>query len=190
MCRESPFFPQNPVAKLNVLSISGITEFLLSQRMPLLAYLQVVTRNYHLAEDVFQETFVKALGHAAGFENQEHLGRWFRTTGRNRAIDLIRTREGRYVGLSQQALDALESEWAQQQQSQQDAQVRLSALKSCLEQLSDRNRTLLQMRYFENRSGADIAAFMQRKVESAYQAISRLNIKLIECVQQKLECDT
>jgi hypothetical protein len=43
-----------------------IAAVLLAERLPLTAYFASVTRDFHLAEDVFQEISVKAVGRAAG----------------------------------------------------------------------------------------------------------------------------
>ena len=73
-----------------------ITERVLQERLALTASSATVTRNYHLAEDVYQEIFVKAVALTDQFESTAHLTNWFRVSARNRAIDIIRTREGRY----------------------------------------------------------------------------------------------
>ena len=43
------------------------------------------------------------------------------------------------------------------------------------------------MRYLEGQSGEAIAEFLGGKVESAYQAITRIHKALRECVQQQLK---
>lgn len=164
-----------------------VTEHLLKERRSLTAYVYSITRNYHLAEDVYQEICVKAIGHAQGFKSKAHLLNWFKVCSRNRAIDIIRTREGRYVGLSEQACEVLEQQWDAEPSAATEEQ--LSALAKCLEKLTPRSQEIVRLRYFEGKAAREIAEFMGRKIESAYQAIARIHKSLGDCVRQHLEAD-
>ncbi|QDV62833.1 MULTISPECIES: sigma-70 family RNA polymerase sigma factor [Crateriforma] len=171
-----------------MLTTEEITEIVLRQRLPLTAHIATVTRNFHLAEDVYQEVCVKAIGQVGKLESPQHLMNWFRVASRNRAIDVIRTREGRYVGLSDEAMSILESEWTET--SLVPDNDRVDALSQCIESLSERSRQIVRMRYFENRSGKEIASFMDAKIASAYQAIARIHKALAECVRRRMEAET
>lgn len=163
-----------------------VTKHLLREQALLTAYAYSVTHNYHLAEDVFQDVCVKAVSRAEYFESLEHLSNWFRVSSRNHAITLIRSKEGRYVGLSADMLATLEGDWVKTIAS---ADHRSEALSGCLEQLPAKSRTIMSMRYLENRSGEEIADFMGTKVESAYQAITRIHKALRDCVTQRLRLE-
>lgn len=52
-----------------MLAPEHITATLLAERLPLTAFFACVTRDFHLAEDVFQEVCVKAEGRAETFES-------------------------------------------------------------------------------------------------------------------------
>ncbi|TWU19259.1 RNA polymerase sigma factor [Allorhodopirellula heiligendammensis] len=169
-----------------MLTQTQTTEYLLRQRLGLTSYIACVTRNYHLAEDVYQEICVKALSRDEVFETADHLISWFRVCARNRAIDVIRSREGRYVGLSVDALSALEREWDAMSQ-RHSSDDRREALAKCMQSLTPRSREIVKMRYFENRSCSEVAAFMGSKIESAYQAIARIHKSLGQCVRQQME---
>ena len=67
-----------------------ITATLLAERMPLTAFFASVTRDFHLAEDLFQEVCVKAVARADSFKTTAHLMNWARLAGKNRAIDILR----------------------------------------------------------------------------------------------------
>ena len=167
-----------------MLKSETIAAILLNQRLPLTAYLATVTRNHHLAEDVFQDTCVKAIGHQQGFESNAHLLNWARLTGRNRAIDLLRTRDGKYEGLSADVLEALSEVWP----NQRDGQIgdRQEVLKMCLKSLTSNNHEILRLRYLEGRSGTDVATILGRKLETVYQSLARIHKSLRQCVQKKL----
>jgi len=164
----------------------NIAAVLLSERLPLTAFFASVTRDFHLAEDVFQEVCVKALGRAGEFDTAAHVMNWARVVGKNRAIDLLRARDGRYVGLSGAILDALAAEWPEHHQSD-DLQ---EALGKCIEQVTPNNRELLRLRYFERRNCADVATLMGRKIETVYQALARLHKTLGECMRLQIQNET
>ena len=160
----------------------SIAATLLAQRMPLTAFFASVLRDFHLAEDVFQEICVKAVGRAEPFESAAHLMNWARLSGKNRAIDILRTRNGRYVGLSDQMLSLLADEWPEK--SSTDSME--EALGRCIEGVTANNRELLRLRYFERRNCAEVATIMGRKIETVYQALARLHKTLGECVRARL----
>ncbi|VTU02554.1 rna polymerase sigma-70 ecf- rhodopirellula baltica : RNA polymerase, sigma-24 subunit, ECF subfamily OS=Planctomyces brasiliensis (strain ATCC 49424 / DSM 5305 / JCM 21570 / NBRC 103401 / IFAM 1448) GN=Plabr_4236 PE=4 SV=1: Sigma70_r2: Sigma70_r4_2 [Gemmataceae bacterium] len=165
-----------------MLTVEEVTATLLAERLPLTAYLAAVARDFHLAEDVFQEVCVKAVGRPAEFETRAHLIRWARVVGKNRAVDVIRARDGRYEGLSDELLATLATDWPDQPFAPQLQ----DALAQCLARLTPNNRELLRLRYFERRTSAEVARLMGRKLESVYQALARVHKSLGDCVRSRL----
>jgi RNA polymerase sigma-70 factor, ECF subfamily len=163
-----------------------ITATLLAERLPLTAFFASVTRDFHLAEDVFQEVCVKAVARAETFETTAHLMNWTRLAGKNRAIDILRARNGRYVGLRDEMLVMLAQDWPDQSKS--DAMR--EALDHCIAQITPNNRELLRLRYFERRNCADVAAIMGRKIEAVYQALARLHRTLGDCIRARLQTES
>ena len=160
-----------------------IAAVLFSQRLPLTAYIATVTRDFHVSEDIFQEVCVKAVSRENEFETAEHLIHWARVVGRNRAIDVLRARNGRYSGLSDSLLATLADEWPRKSQTDGLAE----ALSACLERLTANNRELLRLRYFERRSCPDVAVIMGRKLETVYQALARVHKTLGDCMRSRLQ---
>jgi RNA polymerase sigma-70 factor (ECF subfamily) len=165
-----------------MLPTATITATLLAERMPLTAFFAAVARDFHVAEDIFQDVCVKALTRTTAFESTAHLLAWARLLGKNRAIDILRARDGRFVGLSDEVLALLATEWPDR--SQTDGLQ--EALGHCIEQITEHNRHLLRLRYFEQRSCGDVAAIMGRRVETVYQALARLHRTLGECLRGRL----
>lgn len=164
----------------------NVTAHLLAERLPLTAFFASVTRDFHLAEDVFQEVCVKAVARAETFETVAHLMNWARLTGRNRGIDILRVRDGRYVGLSDETLALLANEWPEK--SRTDAMQ--EALDLCITQITSNNRELLRLRYFERRNCSKVAAIMDRKLETVYQALARLHKALGDCIRARLQTES
>ena len=167
-----------------MLSPEEATVVLLRERLALTAYVATVARDYQLAEDVYQDVCVKAIVRREPFESSAHLLNWARTAGRNRAIDLLRARDGRYEGLSEDLLAALAAAWPE---APADGwRGRHEALARCMGELTPNNRQILQLRYFEGRSGRDVAELLGRKLETVYQALARIHKALGECIRLRL----
>jgi len=59
-----------------------------------------ITKDSHLAQDVLQETFVKAYKHMNYLEDKGRVGAWLSTIATRTAIDMIRKRKGTHEILS------------------------------------------------------------------------------------------
>ncbi|MEM9368805.1 MAG: sigma-70 family RNA polymerase sigma factor [Planctomycetota bacterium] len=167
-----------------MLTVEETTKFFVSARFSLISYIFSITRDYHAAEDIYQEVCVRAVGRSDTFESTVHLMNWLRRVARNRAIDVVRSRDGKYVGLGEEVLGSLADEWDHEPNDWR--QDRADALARCIQSLTPRSRQILRMQYFENRSSREIADFMKGKIESAYQAVARIHKSLRVCMQQHL----
>jgi RNA polymerase sigma-70 factor (ECF subfamily) len=129
---------------------------------------------------------VKAVSRSDRFETSAHLMNWARLTGKNRAIDILRARNGRYIGLSDEMLALLADEWPEKS----CAEAMQEALGQCITQITPNNRELLRLRYFERRNCPDVAAIMGRKIETVYQALARLHKALGDCIRARLQTES
>src|SRR5436190_15075855 len=124
-----------------------ITAALLRERLALTAYIATVTRDFHLAEDIYQDVCVKAVGKGDDFESPAHVLNWARVAGRHRAIDVLRTRDGKVIGLSEEMLAALDPVWPEGDAAQ--GSLSIEALRQCLDRLTPNNKEIVRLRYFE-----------------------------------------
>src|SRR5690349_4959675 len=146
-----------------MLAPEEITAALLRERLALTAFIASVTRDFHLAEDIFQDVCVKAIGKREDFESAQHVLNWARVAGRHRAIDVLRTRDGKVIGLSEEMLAALEPVWPSGEAAQGSRSV--EALRLCLDRLTPNNKEIVRLRYFEARPGQQVADALGRKLE-------------------------
>ncbi len=161
-----------------------IARILLQNRLDLTAYLRVIVRDAARAEDVFQETVVKALRCEEEFASEENLLRWARKVGRNRCIDHIR-REGREAKvLDERALDILEAQAGQSEPA--SAAERLRALEICLDKLTPRAREVLQLRFHEGLSGDEVASRCNTSLQAIYKMLGRSYSQLRACMTRRL----
>jgi len=85
--------------------VSALEELLDRYRNPLMGFIYSVIRDYHQAQDIFQETFIRVFREAHRFRTGAVFKTWLYTIAMNRCRDTIRSRKRRPT-------ISLESEWA------------------------------------------------------------------------------
>ncbi len=141
-----------------------------------------MTGNEHDAEDVVQETFIRAYRQLARFELRANFGTWIHRIAVNCALDQIkaRTRRGRGVDSRDPDDDVVES-----LASMEPAQDRLLAsrearlaVRSAMERLSPNERTAFVLRHFEGMSIEEIGSTLGTRVNATKNTIFRAVQKL------------
>jgi len=167
-----------------MLTKEQVAGHLLKEQILLTAFISSITRDYQSAEDVFQDVCVKAISLAETFTDFAHLMRWARMASRNKAIDFLRASRSDGLILSERLLDILQHEWPTH--DRKDNSVAMDALADCLKRLTENNRTIIRLRYFNGMSGIEVAEYMKRKAETIYQALARIHKQLGVCVRRKV----
>jgi RNA polymerase sigma-70 factor (ECF subfamily) len=166
------------------LSENEVVQTLLSHRARLLAYLWSIVRDSTLAEDLFQEVSLLALERRDELRDAAALPVWLRKTARFKALAALRNRGGRPTLLSDAALDQLDLAWAAQDESPHDDMK--AALTVCLESLSPAAQKIVALRYAQGMSGKSVAESIDRTAHSVYVALSRIHVRLRECIRKQL----
>jgi RNA polymerase sigma-70 factor (ECF subfamily) len=117
-----------------------------------------IVRNTAAAEDLVQETFLRVWNRAQSFDQQRgSLGPWILTVARNRAIDYLRSIDGRMSAGSLE-LDRLESPALFSDFEDNALSLdRTRRLKSAFEKLSPNQRMVIELAYFEGLSQTEMA---------------------------------
>lgn len=157
---------------------------LYARRPQLLAYLRVMVRDRHLAEDLFQELAVLVVQKAAEIAEPAALPAWARTAARFTALKVLRTQRRRPQVFGGDVLDVLEAEWSAIEAEQPEE--RIAALRDCVERLAPQSRRLLASRYDEGLSPEELAARIGKSANAVYVAFSRIHKALAACVRARL----
>ena len=165
------------------LSQEDVVRTLLAARTRISASAWMIARDAQAAEDIFQNLSVKALAGDSRFELEAQLVSWAHITARHEALNWVRSRKGRALSLDEAVLDLVCSEG--EAAAPKDG-ARIEALRGCLEKLPGGSREILDLRYSEERSCADIADLLGLGLEAVYQRISRLHRALKDCTERKL----
>jgi RNA polymerase sigma-70 factor (ECF subfamily) len=156
---------------------------LLAARTRIVAAAWLIVRDAHAAEDIFQTVTVKTLESGADFERDAALISWAFVSARHLALNWVRDQRQRAVVLHSDALDILDAEWAKEPSG--SCRDRVEALELCLGELPGDAR-LLELRYYDQKSCAEVGAALSLGLDVVYQRISRLHRALRQCVERRL----
>jgi RNA polymerase sigma-70 factor, ECF subfamily len=169
------------VYRVMALSQEDIVRALFTVRPRISASVWLVVRDTQTAEDIFQDTSIKALTRGGPFETVGQLLSWAQVTARHAAIDWLRRRRPEWITLEGDVLDLLES-----QATLLPEGARVDALRECLETVPPRSRQMLELRYFDGRSCDQVAETLGIKLSAVYQRLSRLHGALKECIERRM----
>jgi RNA polymerase sigma-70 factor (ECF subfamily) len=117
-----------------------------------------VVRDGAIAEDLVQETFLRVWNRVQAFDSEKGaLGPWLLAVARNRALDYLRSAGGRMrnqLELEESDHPALFTDLEKQILNSD----RVRRVKLALEQLSENQRSVIELAYFEGLSQTEIAA--------------------------------
>jgi RNA polymerase sigma-70 factor (ECF subfamily) len=122
-----------------------------------------MVRNSAAAEDLVQETFLRVWNRIPAF-NQERgaLGPWLLTVARNRAIDYLRSADGR-MSAGSLDLDRLEQPGQFRDFDERALSLdRARLIKDAFEKLTPNQKTVIELAYYEGLSQTEMAERMQQ----------------------------
>ncbi len=147
-----------------------------------------MTGNEFDAEDVVQETFLRAFKQLDSYESRSSFSTWLYRIAANYSLDLIRSRKrhaSRRVTESPDEEDILDSVKATdpgQDRIYYSAQVR-ERLDAALQLLSEQERTAFLLRHFEGQSIEQIGAVLDLGVSATKNSIFRAVRKIREALE-------
>jgi RNA polymerase sigma-70 factor (ECF subfamily) len=147
-----------------------------------------MTANEFDAEDVVQETFLRAYKQLDSYESRSSFSTWLYRIAANYSLDLIRSRKrhaSRRATESSEEEDVLENIKATdpgQDRIYYSTQVK-QRLEAALGLLSDQERTAFLLRHFEGKSIEEIGAILGLGVSATKNSIFRAVRKVREALE-------
>jgi RNA polymerase sigma-70 factor, ECF subfamily len=147
-----------------------------------------MTGNEFDAEDVVQETFLRAFKQLDSYESRSSFGTWLYRIAANYSLDLIRSRKrhaARHVAATAEQEDVLDSVTTTdpgQDRVYYSSQVKVH-LDAALQLLSDQERTAFQLRHFEGKSIEEIGAILDLGASATKNSIFRAVRKVREALE-------
>jgi RNA polymerase sigma-70 factor (ECF subfamily) len=140
-----------------------------------------MTGNEQDAEDVVQESFLRAYRHLGRFEARADFGTWLYRIVANCAVELLRTRRSRQTRARMEALDEMTvtpmSEDPGPDRRAESADIR-QKVAAALDSLSPLERAAFSLRHYEGRTIDEIGRTLQLGTSAAKHAVFRAVKKL------------
>ncbi len=181
-------------------NFEAFTDLINAHKKKIYALSWKLTGNSQDAEDIVQETFLKAIDKSDTFRSEASFGTWLYTIALNlgraqfakRKQAELKPLEDYLPGHDHSALDASDPvhsrlfDWKDPHQELESAQLR-EAINSALEELPYKYREAFILRYFEEMSVKEVAEMTGESVASAKSRILRARLALRESLSKKFE---
>lgn len=147
-------------------------------------YLLSLLLRHDAVEDAFQETLLFLWEKRATFDPATNFRAWAFKTAYFKALakrrDLQREKAVCYPEEMLQTI-AIEAE-----AKADEADPRMTALQTCLQDVAPADRTLLQMKYLGRGTVTTFAKSQQASPNKFHKALSRLRLRLKNCIEKRL----
>jgi RNA polymerase sigma-70 factor (ECF subfamily) len=163
--------------------LAEITRLLIHRRHYILAYLYSLLHDHHAVEDVFQDVSLIAIQKAEEYRPGSNFIAWVFAISRNKVREHLRKRMG--APIEDLLLRQMEEAFAGAVVNP-DLERRKRALRQCVASLQQEARRVLELRYQEGLSPADIAAQIRQTRTAVNSVLQRIREKLRACVEQRL----
>jgi RNA polymerase sigma-70 factor, ECF subfamily len=164
------------------------TEFL-ANRDGLASFILALAHDPHLAEDVFQEVWIRLTDAVErGIEIQDVV-RWSRGVARNLLLEHWRKKRTAKVIMDSDLADLVEKAFDEDIVGEEIWAARGRALEECMGEMPSHSRDILRLKYHDGQSVAAIAGRIQKSVNNAMVILSRLRRVLADCVEEKVRVE-
>jgi RNA polymerase sigma-70 factor (ECF subfamily) len=164
-------------------SQSRFLALLLQHQLGLRAFIGSLVRDREARDDLFQEVALTLWNEFARYDPARPFGAWARGIAAHK-VQQRWAREARVpVPFPPAAIQALLDAYDRTEAVESH---RADALQRCLDQLPERSRQLLALRYEQSLSLAQIADRVCSTPDAVHKALSRLRARLHQCVQMRL----
>jgi RNA polymerase sigma-70 factor (ECF subfamily) len=167
------------------LSEKEILRFLMQSRERISAAAWLVVKDAHVAEDIFQNTVLKAVTKDVSFQAEAALFSWAFITARRDSLNWFRKHGRELVGIDEDILTLIHQDW--QNDHLNPKGNRFEVLRDCMEELPKKSEKILRLRYFEGLSCGEIADSISITLDAVYKRLSRIQNSLRKCVELKME---
>jgi len=135
-------------------------------------------------EDLAQQVFVNVYHALDQYDLGRGLGRWIRAIARNAVLEELR-RRGRYRGRVGEYARWVEQRVSEADSAQRGLHDRIAYLRECIERLDAGHAEAVRRRYLHQQGLSEIAEAIGRSTAAVRNLLSRVRVKLRECVEQK-----
>jgi len=147
------------------------------------AFIGSIVRGSHDSDDVFQEVALTLWKEFPRYDRSRSFGAWARGIASVKLLQRWDKTKRLPIVLSPEAIQAVSCAF---DRSEALASRKAEALEQCLDQLPDKSRQLLTLRYERSLKTEQIAQELKATVDAVYQTLSRLRARLQDCISRRL----
>ena len=188
LCAPRSFMVSEAAISENPMTQDALAELLEAHQAELFRYLRFIGADYSVAEDLLQETFLRAFKAKAAPGLHDHAARraWLRRIAHNLFIDHCRRRNRSPVSFDSDAAETAELFWTREFYQHDEGFGCMEALEQCLKRLSASQREMIEAFYAARRSREEIASSLGISPSGVKAALRRIRESLGACIQHRL----
>jgi len=170
---------------------SDLVKRFLDNRDVILSFIYALTRDYDVAEEIFQNVALSILQMSGEAAQVDNFLSWAREVARHRVIDYYRqaNRRAALIQPSGAMIEAIAQAFAENEVVPEVNHERMKSLLACLERLTGRNRDVIEGFYRQRQSVRELATALAWKENSVKVALSRARKLLADCIQLRIARD-
>lgn len=139
------------------------------------------------ADDVLQETSLVLWRKWDQFDRDREFISWACGIARLQVFKFVRENKAKRKHLNEVLLAEIADVAERKIQNLSRVEVRLKALKDCIQRLDQEERQLIEKKYDNALSAKRIADDLDRPLVTVYKVLARVRLKLVNCVNRKIE---
>lgn len=148
------------------------------------AYIALSAPVPHLIDEIAHEAFVYAYRHIEDFTTGTNFYVWVKAVARN----ILRSEIQRYARERSSRAGYVTFRLIQRSEdkSEEAKEMELKYLKDCIQEIPERQRALLDLKYGQNSTSNDIGRRMKKTTEWVRTTLFRIRRNLKKCIESKI----
>ncbi len=167
---------------------SILSEFL-ADRYRLMAFIRAMVRDNHVAEDIFQEVWLRLDDTVRRNVEIVNTAKFCRGVARNLILHHWRDQKRIQAAADPELLNLVVTAFEEQDSAQEYWRARENALRDCIQKLPDHSIEILSLKYKSGLPIAEVAGRLDKTVFAVTKLLSRLRQKLRDCVTETLQTE-
>ncbi len=170
--------------------VEAFSRLVLARQAYIRAYLGRFAGHPDVADDLAQETFLRAFTNIRDFDGRAPFVAWLLGIARNLALEHLRN-ESRRLARRKAGLEEAMAAWRARyfggETSDPDRHERyVAAVRSCLDRLPARSADVVVRHYFKGESAASLSQSLRTSVNAIHQLLFRIRQALRQCIEKRL----
>ncbi len=161
----------------------------LDYRHTLMAFIRALVRDNDVAEDIFQEVWVKLAESTETGVDVLDVRKWCRGTARNLILQYWQKNKGQKVVADTLLIQFVAQSFDEQESERALWDERREALRQCVDELPAKQKQVLQLRYDEQLPIAAIAARLEKTAANIMMVLSRTRVALATCADFRMKLE-